>query len=172
MNRAILLLGAMVSSCTVDAEPTKTREPFAVMATVPTSCASNVNCDYLSTHTYKDDMTHAKAMFLCAAWLYACQTQHPNPGPIDAGTGGNAPISIGGSSSVGGSSATGGGAALTPCIQACNNLKALGCPENQSTCVAMCNLHSTDDRFSQNITCRINAKTKAEAQKCGVASCR
>lgn len=91
------------------------------------------------------------------------------------------PPAAGGTFSTGGSPATGGvgpvaGAAGAPaptlCQQACANLAKLGCPEDQATCVGQCDILTSDARFGLSLSCRINAKTKTDAQKCGPASCR
>jgi hypothetical protein len=87
-----------------------------------------------------------------------------NPLPVD-------PTSAGGASGVGGA-ASAGTSGETPCGLACANLARLGCPEDQSSCVRLCELHATDSRFSQSISCRIAAQSVADAQACGPASCR
>lgn len=116
----------------------------------------------------------AASGLLLAANLTMAASCQPQPAPVGVGgsfgTGGAA--ATGGALPTGGALGTGGAAELAPCKQACANLAALGCPEDQSTCVALCTLHATDDRFSQNTRCRINAKTQLDAQKCGPASCR
>ena len=108
------IIGLMVASCAQQqADPPATMEAAAIAAAVPSGCVTNPNCDYAETHTYKDDVTHNKAAFLCAAWLYACHSQYPNPVP-DAGSGGSAAtggassVSTGGALSTGGKPGTGG----------------------------------------------------------------
>ena len=86
----------------------------------------------------------------------------PNPIPPDTGTGGGGALDAG-----------------TPCQVMCDHLATLPCPEEQSSCVRLCVLNSTDERFAPTaadgrryIDCRLNAKTVVEAQACGPASCR
>jgi hypothetical protein len=119
----------------------------------------------------------AGVLLLACAGAKSCGGEDPvNPVP-DASTGGMGPAaggnpSTGGDASQGGSGGFDAGPYFTPCQQACANLAKLGCPESQTTCVAMCSLHTSDNRFTQNLDCRINAKSKADAQKCGPSSCR
>jgi hypothetical protein len=103
------------------------------------------------------------ALSVCTVGAQGC-----GPEPIP-----NYPLAFGGSTGAGGAPATGGGgAAPTRCELSCANLAILGCPEDQTTCARQCVLHMSDGRFSQNLDCRINARTIAEAQACGPASCR
>lgn len=100
---------------------------------------------------------------------------HPNPIPPDSGTGG-ADAATGGASAAGGSVGVGGATAAgtSVCDQACANLASLRCPEaaDLQDCVRICTVNTTSDLFTQDTACRINAKTVADAQKCGPASCR
>lgn len=95
---------------------------------------------------------------LCCAVLGACWNTSPPPKPpplmdTDAGQG--------------------------PCAALCANLVALQCPEDPSTCPSLCVTIVTDVRFSPTqadaqafLDCGTNAKTQADAQKCGPAVCR
>ena len=153
-------------------------------------CSSKPSaCLFTEQHSYQDDSMHRTMGYLCAAWLSACNpSNNPPPKPIpDAGTGGS--ISTGGRSSVatggrvatGGSpsaiggrpsNTTGGSTSKSSCQALCDHLLAIGCPTQQASCVSQCTLHSTDKRFTQNISCEMTATTVAAAQKCGPASCR
>lgn len=82
------------------------------------------------------------------------------------------PAALGGSAGTGGSAGEAGAVNFVPCQAACDNLARLGCPEDQTDCLAQCILLTTDSRFAFNVDCRINARTQAEAQACGPASCR
>lgn len=88
----------------------------------------------------------------------------PKPAP-DQGTGGSSPVPPGDIS----------------CEQMCSHLATLPCPDgiNQPQCTQLCVTATTDVRFSPTpadgqrfISCRFNAQTPADAQKCGPASCR
>jgi hypothetical protein len=168
--RLSLLIAAIAIGCTA--------QPSGDTGSLPAEMAvgaATPNCTFALEGKSPVNLKTAGLCFalMCSQVPAACHNNPtPNPPNPDAGTGGA--MSTGGRSSVGGNVATGGvGPVELPiCTRACDNLKALGCPESQSTCVALCNLHSSDDRFTQNLDCRVNAKTKAEAQKCGVASCR
>lgn len=152
-------------------------------------------CPYIQTHAFKEDMTHLKALYLCAAWISSCGGNNPIPvPPTPSVTGGSTsvpPVIMGGSSATGGTTSRGGSAATggsartggapatggttaakTPCQAMCDNLAALGCPDGSAGCLTRCALNTTDDRFTQNLACRTAAKTKAAAQACGPASCR
>lgn len=107
------------------------------------------------------------ALFLAALANSGCG---PKPPPIPPVSGGAS--STGGAPSYGGQEEQGGDGPVSPCQLACANLERLRCPEDGESCVGQCELHSRDGRFLQNIDCRINAKTKSEAQLCGPASCR
>ena len=150
----IVFAAFLAISCAVPPPSDTGAIPGAMTAQGAQAC-----CDYVVSNSGKTMAT--KYLSCCLALLAtACPpNQPPRPPQPD--------VSTGGAMSTGGA-----GPDLPICVRACNNLKALGCPESQSTCVALCNLHSTDDRFTQNLDCRVNAKTKTEAQKCGVASCR
>lgn len=100
---------------------------------------------------------------VCSVGANGCGPTKPEP---------VGPSALGGAPSFGGATGTAGAVPVTKCELACANLEVLGCPEDQKTCVASCELHSRDNRFTQNIDCRINARTKTEAQACGPASCR
>lgn len=107
---------------------------------------------------------------------------------VPAGSGGTlgygGSISTGGVSATGGATpaagapaqtggaSTGGASGQTKCQLACANLDRLGCPEDQSTCVGQCEILTHDSRFTFDAECRINATTKAQAQACGIASCK
>lgn len=108
-------------------------------------------------------------LLLCLVVLGSCRKEGPTPPPIptpDSGTGGTGPIVDGGQ---------------TLCAAMCANLAALSCPDgkDQVMCGRLCITNTTDPRFSPTpadaqrfLDCRTNAKTQADAQKCGVASCR
>lgn len=102
----------------------------------------------------------------------SCQ-QQPVP-PAVGGATSTGGAGLGGSPGVAGETALGGtaGATVRPCHLVCANLARLGCPEDQATCFGQCEILASDSRFTLGIQCRINAKTKAEAQACGPASCR
>ena len=136
-------------------------------------------CDYVAKH--KGETVATKYLSCCLALvLTAC----PPPMPPDTGVGGSP--GTGGAAATGGKAATGGNAAtggqspvtvdcsgaVTKCQRVCCHMAQLGCSEDQKSCDAMCTLHSIDNRFSQDIDCRLNAKTISDAQKCGPASCR
>lgn len=107
------------------------------------------------------------------AWFLAGVLAVCSVGANGCGGSVNPPVTPGtGGAPAGGSPGAAGSVAVTRCELACANLVVLGCPEDHTSCVAICELHTTDDRFSQNLDCRINARTKAEAQSCGPASCR
>jgi hypothetical protein len=112
---------------------------------------------------------------VCLAAPSSCGGNKPDPNNPPT------PPAYGGEASTGGSAATGGLAPVagqagapqrTKCQQACDNLARLGCPEDQSTCAGQCEILTKDTRFSFDANCRINATTKAQAQACGIASCK
>lgn len=71
-----------------------------------------------------------------------------------------------------GSSTGGTRGVLTPCESACDNLVRLGCQTYFTLCFRSCKLHTSDARFTQNMSCYLTATTKAQVQKCGPAACR
>jgi len=107
------------------------------------------------------------AVVLMAGLMGSCiVTPAPNPiPPPDLGTGGSPPVWDAGGS---------------PCDVMCANLAAISCPEGVDiNCVPLCITITTDTRFSPTagdaahfLECRTNAKTQAQAQQCGPASCR
>jgi hypothetical protein len=84
------------------------------------------------------------------------------------GSGGWLPIGTGGATAAGAA----GGPEQTQCQRACSNLAKLGCPEDQTTCSAQCEILTHDPRFAFDVNCRIVATSKSAAQKCGVGSCK
>jgi len=107
---------------------------------------------------------------------------------VPVATGGATSIATGGSPSTGGTRATGGSpsnggtnatggatsapSTLTACESYCAQAKSLGCNVDQSTCARLCGLHTTDARFTQNMSCLMTQTTKAAAQKtCGAIAC-
>jgi hypothetical protein len=58
----------------------------------------------------------------------------------------------------------------SPCDLACANLVTLGCPEGKSTCAATCE-KANGTVTDLHTSCLVNARTKADARKCGSVSC-
>jgi hypothetical protein len=87
-----------------------------------------------------------------------------------------APAGVGGMSASGGAPALGGqqnqAGSPTKCQQACANLRKLKCADGESPCESQCAFMTSDARFVLDVQCRIDAKTKEQAQACGIASCR
>lgn len=92
-------------------------------------------------------------MMTCAA--LACGSVNPPPQP---------PVGMGG--------APNGGAPNATCEGACDNLARLGCPEDLADCVAQCTRILSDDRFTIDLACRVNARSQDDARACGPASCQ
>jgi hypothetical protein len=123
-----------------------------------------------------------KALCVQNYQLDGCPQPPPPPVPVATGgvTGAGGARATGGKSGTGGTKSTGGATSAggapvgSKCDQACANLKKLGCPDGQDPvlCLQLCALHTTDSRFTQDLDCRITAKTIAAAQKCGPASCQ
>jgi hypothetical protein len=104
-----------------------------------------------------------------------CDRPPVNPTPVPAAggsvsTGGNPAVA--GETSLAGQAGAAGSATATKCQLACANLARLGCPEDQRTCDGQCEILTHDSRFTFSADCRINATTKAQAQACGIASCK
>lgn len=143
-----------------------TRDPVVMSAAAPKVCNQS-SCDSVCQNG-KAMKTTPTAILACAVYLACACGPKPGPVPPPGGAGGQ-PSAAGGATGDGGSAGSG---ALSDCQRACSNLASLGCPEDQSTCVSQCELLTKDDRFGLSLSCRINAKTKTDAQKCGPASCR
>lgn len=100
---------------------------------------------------------HTLIATIALALSFACGPVSPPPGP---------PGPLGGAPN-GGAAGTAG---APSCASACANLARLGCPEDD--CEGQCARIVADGRFQIDLACRANARTQAEAQACGPASCR
>lgn len=99
----------------------------------------------------------------------------PAPTPCVGGafsTGGT--VAAGGTQSDAGAPSAGqaGATSVSRCQRACAAYVRFGCPEDQSTCVAQCEIMISDSRFTFDVDCRINATSKAAIQACGIGSCK
>ena len=172
MKMLSILILALVAAIFAGACTADDREALRELAGPTTKCTAAQCSSVVAAKT----VNVSRGVLACCLLLGSC-TFTPTPVPPDPSAMGGSPstggaASTGGARATGGMVATGGASSLTLCQQACANLARLGCPEDQATCPAQCELNSKDSRFTQNIQCRINATSKAAIQACGIASCR
>ena len=179
MRRTIsMLLVIGVLSCSTS-QPPDDSGTDQLTAVAPQCKNPSVECQYVTTHTYKDDMNHRQMAYLCAAWMAACTTTPTpiNPPPPNSGgaaaTGGKA--STGGTPAQGGTQAgTGGATAQSQCQQLCAKEVAAGCNVDSTTCVSVCTHGQNDKRFVQNMSYQLDPShiTKAALAACGALNCK
>jgi hypothetical protein len=173
MNWTPVALIALALGC--ESGPQPDQQPGAMaLGAVETAAACDpvAACKLVTAGAAKGSGAVTKTLTCClAALLAACV---PVVGPVTPPGGAGGTLPNGGAGGAGPANGGTGGVVVVPskCQLACTNLMLLGCPEDQGSCVNMCDLHTADPRFTQNLDCRINAKTKADAQKCGPASCK
>lgn len=173
----------MLLACALSCAPDEST--LAGAGTVSDCSKPSASCQYTQTNPWRDDVIHRQSAYVCAAWLWACGPKpnpNPTPTPVPVQTGGSA--ATGGTSSAGGALATGGKAAtggtisaggssaIGQCADYCAKKASLGCNTDQSSCVRICTLNTSDKRFTQNVACLMSQTSKASAQKaCGITSC-
>jgi|WetSurMetagenome_2_1015567.scaffolds.fasta_scaffold792284_1 hypothetical protein len=165
---------SILLACQPSAVPSPVAEPYDLGEALTATAAgapSRADCEALQPYFAKRRPSSVPTKLIAACLVYLCANTSacgaappPNPNPPTPGVGGN--------SGAGGSAPVAGAPSQAKCSLACANLAALGCPEDQSTCSQQCEILTHDDRFTFNVDCRINAKTKAAAQACGVGSCK